>query len=48
MARMEAIGLGAKEISKTDPAAVRNIVGRLLWMIRDESGGSAGAYLNTW
>jgi hypothetical protein len=36
---IEAIGLAAKEISKTDPATVRNIVGRLLWMIRDESGG---------
>jgi HEAT repeat protein len=36
---MEAIGLLSKEIAKTDPEKVRNIVGRLLWMIRDESGG---------
>jgi hypothetical protein len=36
---MEAIGLAAKEISGSNPETVRNIVGRLLWMIRDESGG---------
>jgi HEAT repeat protein len=36
---MEAIGLVTREISKNNPEAVRNIVGRLLWMIRDESGG---------
>jgi len=36
---MEAIGVATKEIAKKDPDTVRNIVGRLLWMIRDESGG---------
>ena len=36
---IEAIGLITKELSKTDPETVRNIVGRTLWMIRDESGG---------
>ncbi len=36
---MEAIGLLSGEIAKTDPEHVRNTVGRLLWMIRDESGG---------
>ena len=36
---MESIGLITKETAKTNPELVRNIVGRLLWMIRDESGG---------
>lgn len=36
---MEAIGIAAKEISEPYPETVRNIAGRLLWMIRDESGG---------
>lgn len=36
---MEAIGLLTGRLSESDPDAVRNIVGRLLWMIRDESGG---------
>jgi len=36
---IEAIGLLSKEIAKSDTETVRNIVGRLLWMIRDESGG---------
>lgn len=36
---IEAIGLITREISKSNPELVRNIVGRLLWMIRDESGG---------
>jgi hypothetical protein len=36
---MEAIGLATKEISGSNPETVRNIAGRLLWMIRDESGG---------
>lgn len=36
---MEAIGLITGEIFGTDPDIVRNTVGRLLWMIRDESGG---------
>ncbi len=36
---IEAIGLISKEIAKSDPGTVRNIAGRLLWMIRDESGG---------
>ena len=36
---IEAIGLLTAELAATDPDRVRNIVGRLLWMIRDESGG---------
>jgi len=36
---IEAIGLLTKEIAKTNPELVRNTIGRLLWMIRDESGG---------
>ena len=36
---IEAIGLISKEIAKSEPETVRNIAGRLLWMIRDESGG---------
>ncbi|MDO9289876.1 MAG: HEAT repeat domain-containing protein [Thermodesulfovibrionales bacterium] len=36
---IEAVGLVSKEIAKTRPELVRNTVGRLLWMIRDESGG---------
>jgi len=36
---IEAIGLVSKEIAGSDTETVRNIVGRLLWMIRDESGG---------
>jgi hypothetical protein len=36
---IESIGLVTKEIAKSNPEAVRNIAGRLLWMIRDESGG---------
>ena len=36
---MEAIGILTGEIAKKDPGHVRNTVGRLLWMIRDESGG---------
>jgi len=36
---IEAIGILSKEIAKTRPEAVRNLIGRLLWMIRDESGG---------
>jgi len=36
---IEAIGLITKDISRSDPEFVRNVVGRLLWMIRDESGG---------
>jgi len=36
---IEAIGLISKEIAESDTEMVRNIVGRLLWMIRDESGG---------
>ncbi len=36
---MEAIGLIAKEMSGTSPDFVRNLTGRLLWMMRDESGG---------
>lgn len=36
---MEAIGVITAEIAKEDPGHVRNTVGRLLWMMRDESGG---------
>jgi hypothetical protein len=36
---MEAIGLASKEISRANPETVRNVAGRLLWMLRDESGG---------
>lgn len=36
---MEAIGLITKDLSESDPGAVRNIANRLLWMMRDESGG---------
>ena len=36
---IEAIGLVSKELAESDAETVRNIVGRLLWMIRDESGG---------
>ena len=36
---IEAVGVLSKEIAKSAPDTVRNIVGRLLWMIRDESGG---------
>ena len=36
---IEAMGLVSRETARTDPERVRNIVGRLLWMIRDESGG---------
>ncbi len=38
---MEAIGLATKDLSESDPGAVRNIANRLLWMMRDESGGIA-------
>ncbi len=36
---IEAIGLLTAKMAKSEPGTVRNIVGRLLWMIRDESGG---------
>ncbi|UCH80607.1 MAG: hypothetical protein JSW20_12835 [Nitrospiraceae bacterium] len=36
---MEAVGLFTGSMAKQDTEFVRNIVGRLLWMIRDESGG---------
>ncbi len=36
---MEAIGKITGEVSVTNPDLVRKTVGRLLWMIRDESGG---------
>jgi len=36
---IEAIGLLTAALAKTNPDRIRNIVGRLLWMIRDESGG---------
>ncbi|MBI4686666.1 MAG: HEAT repeat domain-containing protein [Nitrospirae bacterium] len=36
---METIGYATKEISKQSPEIVTITIGRLLWMIRDESGG---------
>lgn len=36
---IESVGLIAGEIAKTDPGIVRNLAGRLLWSIREESGG---------
>lgn len=36
---IEAIGLITRAMSRKRPEDVRNIIGRLLWMIRDESGG---------
>ncbi len=38
---IEAVGIFSKDIAEKDPETVRNIVGRLLWMLRDESGGIA-------
>lgn len=36
---IEAVGIISREVAKTKPETVRNMIGRLLWMIRDESGG---------
>jgi HEAT repeat protein len=36
---IEAIGLITREVGKTNPDFVKNTIGRLIWMIRDESGG---------
>jgi len=36
---MEAIGHITKALSEKRPEDVRNLAGRMLWMIRDESGG---------
>jgi hypothetical protein len=36
---IEAIGIMSKQAAESDPETVRNTVGRLLWMLRDESGG---------
>ncbi len=36
---IEAIGILSGNIAKVDSETVRDTVGRLLWMIRDESGG---------
>ncbi|MDO8282028.1 MAG: HEAT repeat domain-containing protein [Thermodesulfovibrionia bacterium] len=36
---IEGVGILSALIAKDDPNTVRNLVGRLLWMIRDESGG---------
>lgn len=36
---IESIGLISKGFSKLNPEIIRNLIGRLLWMIRDESGG---------
>jgi hypothetical protein len=37
---IEAIGIIAGERAKTDPGLVRNIVQRILWMMREESGNN--------
>ncbi len=36
---IEAIGRAAGAVAGKDPSAVRNVVQRLIWSIRDESGG---------
>ncbi len=36
---IEAVGIITGSLSKTNTEIVRNLIGRLLWMIRDESGG---------
>lgn len=36
---VEALGLAAGAVARDDPEAVRNTVQRLLWSIREESGG---------
>lgn len=36
---IEAIGIISREIALHDPESVKILVGKLLWMIRDESGG---------
>lgn len=36
---IEAVGVFTKDIAASSPETVRNIAGRLLWMLRDESGG---------
>lgn len=36
---IEAIGILSGRVAKVDAETVREMVGRLLWMIRDESGG---------
>ncbi|MCK5139755.1 MAG: hypothetical protein KAQ85_07940, partial [Thermodesulfovibrionia bacterium] len=36
---MESTGLITGKLSKSKPELVRNLAGRLLWMLRDESGG---------
>ncbi|MBI4826708.1 MAG: hypothetical protein HY807_09880 [Nitrospirae bacterium] len=36
---IEGVGILSALIAKDDSGTVRNLVGRLLWMIRDESGG---------
>lgn len=38
---MEIIGIATAEIAKSDRDGVRDIANRLLWMMRDESGGIA-------
>ncbi len=36
---IEAMGKAARAVAEEDPVAVRNIVQRLLWSVREESGG---------
>ncbi len=40
---IEAIGLVAGEIAKTDVDVIRNLSQRFLWMMRDESGNGPGS-----
>lgn len=40
---IEAVGLVAGEMAKKDAGAVRGLVQRLLWMMRDESGNNPGS-----
>jgi hypothetical protein len=37
---IEAVGLVAGDIGRSDPAAARNLAQRLLWMMREESGNN--------
>jgi hypothetical protein len=40
---IEAVGLVAGEVARKDAGAVRGLVQRLLWMMRDESGNNPGS-----
>ncbi len=45
---IEAVGRAAGAVAGKDPAMVRDIVQRLIWSVREESGGSVGARLRCW